>query len=183
MGAKEFGGLVERRMAELDISQNRLASRLGELEDGRIFDATQVRLIREGRRRLDHVLVSKLIDLLEIDPAEGWAAAGLLPRGVTADMLRRLDIFASHDLASVATGRSALTRQSVKTAVKAQGMATLIQFPVRSGAQVGHVERSDRRRRYRRTGDSRKRVRTPRFVAEAVNTLRAGGTSQVGRPA
>jgi integrase len=46
MGAKEFGGLVDHRMAELGISQRRLAMRLGELSDGRIFEATQIRLIR-----------------------------------------------------------------------------------------------------------------------------------------
>jgi transcriptional regulator with XRE-family HTH domain len=67
MSAKEFGDLVDHRMAELEISQRRLAMRLGELSDGRIFEATQIRLIREGRRRLDHELVQRLIDVLDMD--------------------------------------------------------------------------------------------------------------------
>jgi transcriptional regulator with XRE-family HTH domain len=82
-------------MAERGISQNRLASRLGELPDGRIFDATQIRLIREGRRRLDRELVQRLIELLDIDWAEGWATSGLLPPGMTADHLRKLDLVAT----------------------------------------------------------------------------------------
>lgn len=95
MGAAEFGRLMGRAMAEQGISQNRLASRLGELPDGRIFDATQIRLIREGRRRLDRELVQRLIELLNIDWAEGWATSGLLPPGVTADHLRKLDLVAA----------------------------------------------------------------------------------------
>lgn len=79
MSAQKFGNYVGRRMAELGISQNRLASRLGELSDGRVFDATQIRMIREGRRRLDEELVGKLVDLLQMDRAEAWFLAGLWP--------------------------------------------------------------------------------------------------------
>jgi|GEM_PF-3287486 len=90
MGAKEFGQLVTDRMEELGLSQNRLASRIGELEDGRIFDATQVRMLREGRRRLDHPLVARLIQVLglDADPAvemQAWEAAGLWPPGLSAE--------------------------------------------------------------------------------------------------
>jgi hypothetical protein len=90
MSAQKFGAYVERRMAELGISQNRLASRLGELSDGRVFDATQVRMIREGRRRLDEELVGKLIELLDMDRAEAWHQAGLWPPDLDVAKYRSL---------------------------------------------------------------------------------------------
>jgi len=93
MGAREFGTLVSDRMGQLRLSQNRLASRLGELPDGRIFDATQIRMIREGRRRLDQPLVARLIEILDLDPDEAWAASGLLPPEVSAEELRQLRQF------------------------------------------------------------------------------------------
>ena len=93
MGAIEFGHLLSDRMEELKLSQNRLASRIGELPDGRIFDATQVRMLREGRRRLDHMLVGRLIEVLEWDQdpeaeARAWLTAGLAPEGATLDDYR-----------------------------------------------------------------------------------------------
>lgn len=97
MRAKAFGELVEHRMAELGISQNRLASRLGELSDGRVFDATQIRLLREGRRRLDHELVQRLIDALDLDADEAWHAAGLWPPDLDVEGYRRF----RHQLAAV----------------------------------------------------------------------------------
>ncbi len=102
MGATEFGRLMGRAMAERGISQNRLASRLGELPDGRIFDATQIRLIRQGRRRLDHQLVQRLIELLDLDPAEAWATAGLWPPDLDMDGYRR------HRLTARSVGQTAL---------------------------------------------------------------------------
>jgi hypothetical protein len=93
VGAIEFGQLISDRMGELELSQNRLASRIGELPDGRIFDATQVRMLREGRRRLDHMLVGRLIEVLgwDQDPedeAKAWLAAGLAPEGATLEDYR-----------------------------------------------------------------------------------------------
>lgn len=86
MGAKEFGQLVSDRMDELGWSQNKVARRFGELPDGRGLDSTQVRLLKEGQRRLDHALVERLIHVLGLDedPAtelKAWEAAGLWPPG------------------------------------------------------------------------------------------------------
>ena len=98
MGAVEFGQLVTRRMGELGFSQNKVARRFGELPDGRGLDSTQVRMIKEGRRVLDHALVGRLIVVLELDAdpdleAEAWHAAGLQPPGATLadyrDIIRR----------------------------------------------------------------------------------------------
>jgi hypothetical protein len=95
VGAVEFGQLISDRIEELGLSQNRLASRIGELPDGRIFDATQIRMLREGRRRLDHMLVERLIDVLgwRDDPeaeAAAWLTAGLAPTGATLEDYRRI---------------------------------------------------------------------------------------------
>jgi transcriptional regulator with XRE-family HTH domain len=84
MGAKEFGELISDRMEELGLSQNRLGARIGELPDGRFFDATQIRMLREGRRRLDQMLVERIIQVLglDTDPAtelKAWRTAGLWP--------------------------------------------------------------------------------------------------------
>jgi transcriptional regulator with XRE-family HTH domain len=93
MGQREFGELVSRRMEEVGISQRRLASRLGELSDGSLFDSTSIRTIREGQRRLTHELVARLILILDMDSAEAWAASGLLPPGVSAEDLRQVERF------------------------------------------------------------------------------------------
>jgi hypothetical protein len=95
VGAVEFGQLVSRRQGELiqrdgprRWSQNKIASRFGELPDGRGLDSTQVRLIKEGKRILDHALVGRLVIVLEMDTdpdleAEAWFTAGLQPPGVS----------------------------------------------------------------------------------------------------
>lgn len=99
MGAREFGQIVSDRMDELDWSQNKVARRFGELPDGRGLDSTQVRLIKEGQRRLDHALVERLIQVLGLDedPAvelKAWEAAGLWPPGYSigdvSDLSERL---------------------------------------------------------------------------------------------
>lgn len=89
MSALEFGQLVEAALEKSGISQRRLASRLGELPDGSVFDSTQIRLIRQGRRGLTHDLVTRLIDLLALDPADAWSAAGLWPPDLTAQEYRQ----------------------------------------------------------------------------------------------
>lgn len=88
MGAREFGRLVEQAMAAKEMSQARLAVLVGVLPEGRVLNETQIRRIREGSRRLDEVLVSRLIALLDLDPAEAWHAAGLWPEGLDPEDLR-----------------------------------------------------------------------------------------------
>jgi hypothetical protein len=90
VGAHEFGRLVEAAMRKQGISQARLAVRVGELPGGRALNDTAVRRIREGGRQLDHFLVSRLIDVLDLDPAEAWATAGLWPPDLTAEEYRKL---------------------------------------------------------------------------------------------
>jgi transcriptional regulator with XRE-family HTH domain len=104
MGAVEFGKLVSQRMDDLGMSQRRLASRLGELSDGSLFDSTSIRHIREGKRRPTHELVGRLIEILHLEPGEAWAASGLLPPGVSAEELRQLQSFRETHLTIAAVG-------------------------------------------------------------------------------
>ena len=90
MGAYELGRLVDRAMIDIGMSQARLAVLVGELPDGRVLNETQVRRIREGSRRLDRVLVQRLIEALDLDPAESWAAAELWPPDLELSEYRRL---------------------------------------------------------------------------------------------
>jgi hypothetical protein len=90
MGAKEFGQLVADRMDELGWSQNKVARRFGELPDGRGLDSSQVRVIKEGGRRLDHALVERLIHVLGLDEnptaeLRAWATAGLWPEDLNPE--------------------------------------------------------------------------------------------------
>ena len=102
MGAVEFGRLIAARQNELirrdgprRWSQNKIASRFGELPDGRGLDSTQVRLLKEGKRILDHALVSRLIIVMELNEnpemeAEAWFMAGLQDPTVSLDEYREI---------------------------------------------------------------------------------------------
>ncbi len=104
MEVQEFGPLVKRAAKAKGLSQGRLGYLLTD-DDGPFIDSSRVRLLYEGKWRLTHATVERLIDLLApyLDPAEAWAASGLLPPGVTADMLRKLDM---HLVAAAASEHS-----------------------------------------------------------------------------
>jgi hypothetical protein len=88
-----IGDLVDRAAKARRWGDQRVAFEIGVLPSEKVFNATQVKRLRRGERQnLSHELIQRLIDALDLDPAEAWAAAGLLPPGVTADMLRRLDM-------------------------------------------------------------------------------------------
>jgi hypothetical protein len=89
MGAAEFGHLVRAGIDATGLSQGAVGRRVTKrLADDRGLDATQVRLVMEGRRRLDHDLVGAFVEVLGLDPAEAWHAAGLWPPGLEADDYR-----------------------------------------------------------------------------------------------
>jgi hypothetical protein len=90
MGRADFGKLVERHMQAKGLSQGRLAARLGELHDGRYFDATGIRLLLQGKREIDDELFERLIALLEIDRAEAYYTLGRWPDDLELSEYRRL---------------------------------------------------------------------------------------------
>jgi transcriptional regulator with XRE-family HTH domain len=79
-----FGRLMKAGMDRKRITQRRLGRMLSVDPEGPIYDATTIRMIQQGERRLTHELVATIVDLLELDWAEAWAASGLLPPDVNA---------------------------------------------------------------------------------------------------
>ena len=123
-----IGDLVDRAARARGWGDQRVAFEIGVLPSEKVFNATQVKRLRRGERQnLSHELIQRLIDALRLDPAEAWAAAGLLPPGTTADILRKLDL--------VATGTRAVSPGSVR-------------FPVAS--ELDMLIRRNRRRSDRR---------------------------------
>jgi hypothetical protein len=89
MGAEAFGRLVRAAMDEQGLKQARLGRRVSKrLRGDRGLDSTQVRLVLEGRRRLDHELVEAFIAELSLDSATAWHAAGLWPPDLDPDGYR-----------------------------------------------------------------------------------------------
>lgn len=91
MAGTDFARMVRAAMERKSISRNRLGYLIGVLPDGRTIDATGIRLMLEGRRRnYDTALVTRLIDVLDLDPATAYEAAGVWPEGLTADGYRKV---------------------------------------------------------------------------------------------
>jgi hypothetical protein len=91
-----FAEMFDEAMKRKGWGYNRLSVEIGVLPSGGIFNPTQIRRLRLGERKhMSHELLARLIDVLDLDPAEAWAAAGLLPPGTTADHLRKLDLVAT----------------------------------------------------------------------------------------
>jgi len=86
----ELGRLVRTAMQSKGLSQGKVAVLVGVFDSDRYLDATQVRLITTGERRPTRGLVERLIEILDLDPAEAWAAAGLWPPDLDLDEYRRL---------------------------------------------------------------------------------------------
>lgn len=94
MGAQEYGALCKRHAEELGISQSRLASRLMrafalEEDEERTYDATTVRLVYDGRRKIDDKLFEKLNRILEIPKDEAEHTLGIWPAELSLDGYRR----------------------------------------------------------------------------------------------
>lgn len=90
MGRREFGQMIETARMARGWTRSKLAAGIGILPDGSALDATQVRRLVEGGRVLDPDLIYRLINLLELDPAEAWEASGVLPPDMTAEDLRAI---------------------------------------------------------------------------------------------
>lgn len=86
---KTFADMVDEAMRRKGWGYGRLSVKLGEFSDGSILNATQIRRLRQGQRQnVTHELVQRLIDVLNLDEAEAWEAAGLWPPGLGADDYR-----------------------------------------------------------------------------------------------
>ena len=121
MGAQEFGQVVEAERLRRGWTRSKLAVVVGILDDGSALDATQIRRIVEGTRKLDHDIVRRLIEALDLDPYEAWPASGLIPPRLDAVMLRKLDAYLRSEGAAVICGYlwSAGHRAAVRSLIPA----------------------------------------------------------------
>lgn len=127
MGAREFGQLAKRAAKAKGLSQGRLGYLITD-PDGPFFDASQVRLIYQGKRRPTRELVERLIQVLDLPEDEAWHAAGLWPPDLDIEGYRR---YRQHALAAAAgTGPDALTHWLGKPQGSVKGLGRLIPFPV-----------------------------------------------------
>jgi hypothetical protein len=85
-----FGQLIKAGLEMTGLSQGRLGGLISDFRDGPVFDATGVRLIMEGKRRLTPKLVQQLIDILDLDPGAAWFHSGLRAPWVSLDDYRTL---------------------------------------------------------------------------------------------
>jgi transcriptional regulator with XRE-family HTH domain len=92
----EFGQLIRAAMQDKGLSQGRVAVLVGLYDGDRYLDATQVRLLMNGTRKPTRGLVERLVEVLDLDPAEAWATAGITPPGFRADHFRKLAFFGAH---------------------------------------------------------------------------------------
>jgi transcriptional regulator with XRE-family HTH domain len=94
--ARTFGEMVDEGVRQKGWSDYQLSAAIGLLPGEKAFNATQVRRLRRGERRnVTHDLVAKLIELLDLDPAEAWHAAGLWPPGLEPEDLPNLSELAA----------------------------------------------------------------------------------------
>lgn len=146
MGAQEFGQLVETERLARGWTRGKLAVAVGILNDGSALDATQIRRIVEGTRKLDQDIVSRLIHALTLNPDTAWHAAGLWPPDLDVEEYRKLR------LASAANGVTARkVAQPLPLDVNATEFAQLIdQNRPRLAVVVPLAPRRDRRQEDRR---------------------------------
>jgi hypothetical protein len=86
--------MVDRAARERNLNDYQLSAAIGLMPGNRVCSPKQVARIRAGEQvnfRAD--LVQRLIDVLELDPAEAWQLAGVWPPGLTAEQLRELGLF------------------------------------------------------------------------------------------
>jgi hypothetical protein len=87
-----FGQLMKVAMRRKAITQRRLGRMLSVDPEGPIFDATTIRMIQQGERRLSHDLVAQIVDILADDDEETdafWHAARLVPQDWSLEAFRR----------------------------------------------------------------------------------------------
>jgi len=123
MSLEEFGRLVAAGMARKGLGQGKLAVHIGVLPDGRTLDATQIRYIMQGTRRsLDGMLVQRIAEVLELDPAEAHYQAGTWPPDLSPEDLPDLsELLATRRM--TAASRVASQAEGARSAAPASSSA------------------------------------------------------------
>ena len=129
MSLEQFGRLVAAGMARKGYGQGKVAVLIGVLPDGKTLDATQIRLIVQGKRRsLTGALVQRLAEVLELDPAEAHYQAGTWPPDLSpedlpdlSELLATRRMTAASRVASLEGARSAAPQFATDQDVDGKG--------------------------------------------------------------
>ena len=88
---RTFAEMVDQAAGELGLNDYQLSAAIGLMPGNRVCSPKQVSRIRKGEQvNYRPELVERLIRVLKLDPAEAWAASGVLPPEVTAEDLRAI---------------------------------------------------------------------------------------------
>lgn len=88
---RTFAEMVDQAAGELGLNDYQLSAAIGLMPGNRVCSPKQVSRIRKGEQvNYRPELVERLIAVLGLDPAEAWAASGVLPPEVTAEDLRAI---------------------------------------------------------------------------------------------
>ena len=113
-GTASFGELLRRKLVEHDLSQSELARWLiRHLPDDYYFDATAVRLMLAGKRRIDARVLELLCQRLGIDLAEAYQALGIWPPDLTIEGYRRYRAVAGDGKRGADRRRSSTSRNTI----------------------------------------------------------------------
>jgi hypothetical protein len=89
-----FAEMVDTAATAKSLNNYQLSAAIGLMPGNRVCSPKQVDRIRNGEQVNYHRdLVQRLIDVLDLDPAEAWERAGVWPPGLTAEQLRELGLF------------------------------------------------------------------------------------------
>ena len=117
MGARQFGQLIEAERLRRGWTRSKLAVAVGILDDGSALDATQVRRIVEGTRKLDQDTVGRIVEALDLPEDEtpeqpsrdrAWHASGIWPPDLDLEGYRRFRQLASTTSDGVTTRKLAV---------------------------------------------------------------------------
>ena len=151
-----FGELLAEAMDRKGWGDYHVSAAIGLLPGNKVINNTQIRRIRVGERQnLSRELVQRLIEVLDLDEAEAWHAAGMWPPDLDVQGYRQ---FRQHALAAVgATG----------AADAASDQPDPKNGP--SWRRPGQRRPSDRRlERRRQDRPDRRQPRQPRFLEVAA---------------
>lgn len=91
MARPSFGALVDDAARAAGFNDYQLAGAIGLLPGRKVFSPKQVARLRRGETQsVSRALVQRLIEVLELDPGEAWAASGLWPPGLTPEQYKEL---------------------------------------------------------------------------------------------
>jgi hypothetical protein len=89
-----FAELVDSAAQARDLNDYQLSAAIGLMPGNKVCSPKQVRRVRDGEQvNYSRDLVQRLIEVLDLDPAEAWELADKWPPGLTGDHLRDLGLF------------------------------------------------------------------------------------------